>query len=111
MQHHDRLIVHIKVSLVARIRIGWPAIGRNLCFSDLSHESKEIIMAKQHRLIWPSSQTWPSLIDKACLHQRTISSRVVVRERRINDGADGFFGNLPDCRESLGAHLLVAGVD
>lgn len=68
-------------------------------------------MTEQHRLIGSSSQTWSSLVDKARLNQGTISTSVVIRECRINDGADGLVGNLPDGGESLRAHLLVARVD
>src|SRR5262245_26583483 len=96
MQHDYRLVVHVKVFLIAWIRIRRPPVGGDFCLSNLRHQSKEIVMGEQHRLIGPSSQTRPSLVDKASLHQGTISTGVVIREGRINDGANGLVGNLPD---------------
>src|SRR5262245_26956849 len=68
-------------------------------------------MTEQKSLIWPAAESGACLIDKAGLHQWTIAAGVVVRERRVDNGADRFIGNLTDRRQHLLGHLLVTGID
>ena len=68
-------------------------------------------MADEHGFIRPSAKTRPRLIDKACFDEWAISAGMVVRQSRINDGADRLVRNLSDRREHLVGHLFVSGID